>query len=259
MSPHVEQYRSAAALDARVDLHRRYTPRGRDVWDLVWDTYPLRAGDRVLEVGCGSGGFWLHGNDAVRLDLNLTLTDASEAMLASASERLGARGVRAVYERASVEDLPFSDGAFDVALSHFMLYHVSQKEHAVRELLRVTRTGGWVGVVLTGPENMGRIYELAASASPDRSIAKSDSMRFTAVEAEPLLRSVFAAVERVDYRYTMAVDDADVLVRYAQSCPTFPSQDDARFWDAYRTAVVEDIERRGAAGVEKQAAIFRCR
>src|SRR5581483_3465742 len=88
---------------------------------------------RVLEVGCGWGELaeWL----ARETGAELVATDLSPRMVELARERgLDAR-------IADVCALPFEDGAFDVAVAAWMLYHVPDLGLAVSELARVLRAG----------------------------------------------------------------------------------------------------------------------
>ena len=91
----------------------------------------LRPGDRVLEVGCGTGLIMqrLPGADLRGVDL-------SPGML----ERARARGLR--VQEASALDLPFALGTFDLVYSFKVLAHVEEISQAVRECHRVLKPGG---------------------------------------------------------------------------------------------------------------------
>jgi len=102
---------------------------------------PLR-GLRVLNVGCGTGGFNVA---AERAGAETWGIDASaDAIRICALRRaLGAGGRYAV---AAAEALPFPDGTFDLVYCLSTLEHVADVERAVREMVRVLRTGGAVMV-----------------------------------------------------------------------------------------------------------------
>ncbi|TFV95385.1 class I SAM-dependent methyltransferase [Leifsonia flava] len=99
----------------------------------------IGAGTRVLDAGCGSGEFLSllaeHGADAVG-------ADPAPAMVALA--RGAGDGADVVL--ADIEDLPFSDAAFDVATAVNALQFADDTTDAVRELARVVRPGGFVAV-----------------------------------------------------------------------------------------------------------------
>jgi SAM-dependent methyltransferase len=100
------------------------------------------AGEKVLEIGCGTGSdllqFAKHGATATGVDLT-----ARHVKLAR--ERLGNLAV--VYQ-ADMRDLPFEDEHFDYIYSHGVLHHCQEPETAVREMFRVLRPGGRVNVHL---------------------------------------------------------------------------------------------------------------
>jgi SAM-dependent methyltransferase len=99
----------------------------------------VQAGQRALDVGSGPGALTTElvsrlGADAV------TAVDPSEPFVAALRERLP--GVNA--SQATAEDLPFGDGAFDVALAQLVVHFMKDPVAGLREMARVTRPGGVV-------------------------------------------------------------------------------------------------------------------
>lgn len=113
-----------------------------------------RGGDgrsqRVLDVGCGLGLVLEHLDPA--LFPNPTGTDVSEAVLARARGLVPGAGFVACGEEG---DLPFPDGAFDLAFTACTLHHVppAARPAFMRGLVRVTRPGGLVAVFEHNPLN----------------------------------------------------------------------------------------------------------
>jgi SAM-dependent methyltransferase len=90
---------------------------------------------RVLDAGCGSGGF-----AALLTAPDVRCVDLSPAAVDAALER----GLRA--EAADIQNLPFPDGSFDVAVANWVLYHIHDRALAIAELARVlTPAGRFVG------------------------------------------------------------------------------------------------------------------
>ncbi len=91
---------------------------------------------RVLDAGCGDGIF----ARAIAAPVVIGV-DSSPAMV----ERARSRGVDA--RLATIEELPFADGEFDVVVCNWVLYHLEDLERGIAELARVVRPGGrFVGV-----------------------------------------------------------------------------------------------------------------
>jgi demethylmenaquinone methyltransferase/2-methoxy-6-polyprenyl-1,4-benzoquinol methylase len=107
-----------------------------------------RAGERVLDVATGTGlvAFAL----ARAGDCRVVGIDQSEAMLAAARLRLARRPTlarRVTFTHALAERLPFGDGEFDALTFTYLLRYVDDPAATVRELARVVRPGGRIGMV----------------------------------------------------------------------------------------------------------------
>jgi arsenite methyltransferase len=102
-----------------------------------------RPGDRVLDVGSGCGfdsyvASLLVGERGRVVGLDLTPEMVDVARHASRSWRFD----NVEFREGSVEELPFSDGDFDLVISNGVLNLVPDKDAAFRELARVLRPGG---------------------------------------------------------------------------------------------------------------------
>lgn len=101
------------------------------------------AGDRVLDIGCGTGSLLLMlarmqpGVQAVGLD-------PDPAALAIATRKAGKAGASLQLDQGFADALPYPDGSFDRVLSSFMFHHLSRevKEKTLREVRRVLKPGG---------------------------------------------------------------------------------------------------------------------
>lgn len=127
---------------------------------LPWSLNGFVPEGEVLEIGGGSGAM---AQAMVRShpEVRLTFTDVDNLMIATARRRLG---TSASVRRADARNLPFPDGAFDVASSHLMLHHVIDWEQVVSELARSLRPGGvLVGYDLTSTRLATWLHRLDGS------------------------------------------------------------------------------------------------
>jgi ubiquinone/menaquinone biosynthesis C-methylase UbiE len=137
----------------------------------------ISAGERVLDVGCGSGAVT---RDIARRvgDRGLVVgLDASGELLSVARSLAEAAGLghRVEFREGNALRLPFPDGSFDVVVCATVLSHVPEGATAVPELARVLRPGGRLGVfdfdadmtIFTHPDRVltRRIVAAAADAS----------------------------------------------------------------------------------------------
>jgi SAM-dependent methyltransferase len=101
----------------------------------------LRDGERVLDVGCGSGNATLL---AARAGAEATGLDPAERLLRVARRRAAEQGLAAGFVAGDALELPFADASFDVVVSVFAVIFVPDAGRAARELFRVLRPGGRV-------------------------------------------------------------------------------------------------------------------
>jgi ubiquinone/menaquinone biosynthesis C-methylase UbiE len=105
----------------------------------------VASGERVLDVGCGTGTLLLQLATRVR-DARIAGVDADPAMLRQAEEKAAAAGISVELAPAWADALPFSDGSFDVVLSSLFFHHLQpqDKRRSFHEVRRVLRPGGRV-------------------------------------------------------------------------------------------------------------------
>jgi ubiquinone/menaquinone biosynthesis C-methylase UbiE len=106
----------------------------------------LRDGDAVLDMGCGHGASIELLAEQVGPRGRVVGLDASQTMLAEAKHRLGGRGLPVELHLGDAHALPFEDGLFDGARSDRVFMFLDDPQSALRELCRVTKTGGRVVV-----------------------------------------------------------------------------------------------------------------
>src|SRR5215469_5228948 len=121
----------------------------------------VRAGERVLDVAAGNGNASLA---AAHRFARVTSTDYVPHLLEKGAARARAEGLEISFEVADAENLPFADGAFDVVLSTFGVMFTPEHRRAAQELLRVTRSGGRIGMANWTPEGfLGELFGVVGS------------------------------------------------------------------------------------------------
>ncbi len=113
----------------------------------------LAAGERVLDMGCGSGR---HALEAYRRGADVIAFDQDADELAGLADLFAAMrdagevpaGAQADVKQGDAAGLPFADGEFDRVVASEVLEHVEDDTAAVAELARVLRPGGTMAVTV---------------------------------------------------------------------------------------------------------------
>jgi ubiquinone/menaquinone biosynthesis C-methylase UbiE len=115
-------------------LFRQWAP-------VVTDAAAIKAGQRVLDVACGTG---VLAREAAGRGASVTGLDRNEGMLATARRMAPAIDWKAGH----AEQLPFPDAGFDAVVSQFGLMFFDDRARALREMRRVLKPGGRLAVAV---------------------------------------------------------------------------------------------------------------
>lgn len=195
-----EQYATEDRLRARKSAYEN--AEGDDPRQFAVEAVAGARPSRVLEVGGGEGE--LAERLQNELGVEVVGIDQSERMV----ELQRSKGIDACV--GDVQELPFADGEFDVAVAAWMLYHVPDLDRGVAELARVLRPGGKLVAVTNAVDHLQELWDLAQRATSLRRFT------FRSENGEELLRRHFARVERRDAHGWLTMDDAAVR-RFAGS------------------------------------------
>jgi SAM-dependent methyltransferase len=215
----------------------------------------VTSGQEVLDVAAGDGNFAL---EAVRRGARAAASDLSPRMVERGRARSTAEGVEIEWTVADVEDLPFADGRFDCVGSVFGAMIAPRPEVAARELFRVTRPGGTVGLTAWCPGSftseliaIGRRY-----APPTGDVPRSDEWGVEETAREGF--APHAASVRCEHR--QLIDEADspeAIVAELESVPTVAAAREMLPPDRYQALVadIRELSGRFAEGPDGRARI----
>ncbi|HSB02905.1 MAG TPA: methyltransferase domain-containing protein [Anaerolineales bacterium] len=123
---------------------RSRSPDMREVNEAVCKVLDPRSGERILEVGCGSGVLCRRMAPHTQPDGYVTGVDISPQFITEAQRYALVEGVakQVVFECARGESLPYPKAAFDGALAARLLLHTDDPSAILGEMARVVRPGG---------------------------------------------------------------------------------------------------------------------
>jgi ubiquinone/menaquinone biosynthesis C-methylase UbiE len=132
--------------------------------ELLCESVPVHAGDRVLDVATASGNTALA---AARRRAVVTGIDITPVLLERARMRAAAEGLEIRFQQDDATALSFEDASFDVVMSTFGAIFAPEPEKTAAQMARVCRPGGKIAMANWTPEGMlGKLFRLLATYSP---------------------------------------------------------------------------------------------
>jgi SAM-dependent methyltransferase len=124
----------------------------------------VRAGQRVLDVGAGSGNAAI---PAAALGARVVASDLTPELFAAGHRIAAERGVQLEWAEADAEALPFADDSFDVVMSSVGAMFAPRHQAVADELVRVARPGGTIGMINWTPDGfIGHLFRTMAPYAP---------------------------------------------------------------------------------------------
>ena len=203
------------------------------VGELLCEAVDFHPGQRVLDVACGSGNTALA---AARRFGDVTGADYVPALVERARERAACERLPITFEVGDAEQLPYPDASFDVVLSTYGVMFAPNQEQAARELLRVCRPGGRIGLANWTPEGwLGGLFRVTGRHVPPPP-GLASPMRWG---TEDGLRELFG-----DGISSLTVERRDFVFRYPSPRHWLD------FWRDYYGPTLKAFEAVGEAGRE---------
>ncbi len=249
-----EQYNTSQNLNARVELHRRFSANQSGWNNWQFDQVEWRPGLRVLDVGCGPAHLWRVNRGRLPANLQLVLSDFSFGMT---QETHNTAGDLASACNLDVQSIPFPNETFDIVFANHMLYHVPDIPRGVRELARVLKPGGQLHAASNGTRHLRELHDLLHEFQPDYHMDLDPFVKAFGLEnGAEKLQPYFAQVEVREYPDSLWVTEAGPLVAYAYSLT----------WGKFTTAEHEHkaefthfiqsrIDRDGGIHISKQSGV----
>jgi SAM-dependent methyltransferase len=179
-------------------------------WRLV-DRVGVKAGDRVLDVACGTGNAAL---PAAQAGARVTGLDLVPDLLEAGRRKAAAAGVEIEFVEGDAEQLPFDDDSFDVVLSTFGHMFAPRHRQTADSMLRVCREGGTIATCTWPPDGVaGRIFAASAGYQPPPPDFASPPILWG---SEEHVREMFgAAARRIEFERDVNLIEWDSVDAFA--------------------------------------------
>ena len=163
----------------------------------------LSPGSKVLDVAAGNGNATLA---FARRWCDVTSTDYVESLLSKGRARAEAESLEVKFQAADAELLPFPSGSFDAVVSTFGVMFAPNQTKAARELIRVCRAGGRIGMANWTPDGfIGQMFKAISRHRAPPAGVNSPALW----GSRTWIDETFAATARA-----ITVNDRDFVFRY---------------------------------------------
>jgi len=186
------------------------------VGESLCEAMDLRAGTQVLDVAAGNGNASLA---AARRWCEVTSTDYVSSLLDAGRARAQAEGHEIRFQAADAENLPFADASFDAVVSTFGVMFTPNQEQAARELVRVCRPGGRIGLANWTPASfIGQVFKTIGKYIPPAAGVKSPALWGTRERLDELFggraKEIHVTAREFVFRYRSTMHWLEVFRTY---------------------------------------------
>jgi len=250
-----DQYKDSGNLDARIEIHRRFSTNSYGWFNWVFDTLnQLPKEANVLELGTGSAALWVDIAQKIPAAWAITLSDLSDGMLDAAWRNLVVTGRNFKFEQIDAQSIPYADETFDIVIANHMLYHVPDRSKALTEIKRVLKKGGHLIATTVGESHMKEITDWLRRIDSDNDFSPF-ILPFTLENGMEQLEKIFSEVAISRYEDSLQVTDIDLLIVYLRSAirASEVSKDELA---KVRIGLEKELKQNGKIFISKDSGLF---
>lgn len=254
-----EQYQTSNNLEIRPYLHSKYSTNKYGWMKWLFDNMNFNSGCKVLELGCGNGELWSNNLYRVGSDWDIVLTDFSEGMLETAKDKIN--DIRFKFFKVDAQKIPFEDNSFDIVIANHMLYHIPDREIAIKEIRRVLKSGGTFYASTLGVKNMIEMSELVNNFDARiKYPMTSEIISFNLENGTDELSKFFREVRRERYEDSFVITEAEPVINYVLSLKEIGNIAKVLVDDRiveFKRYIEEIIKEKGEIYITKDAGLFK--
>lgn len=211
-----EQYQNSQNLDTRIDLHERFTVGQNNWFRWAFERLALPLQARILELGCGTGMLWLQNLDRLSSDWSVHLSDFSAGMIGKTRSALDQARYTFQYEVIDAQAISYADHTFDAVIANHMLYYVSDRSKALREIHRVLKPNGTLYATANSLRYFEEVYDLIQEINPQAELQLSQTA-FGFENGAAQVAEVFNTFSSEVFDSALAITASAPLLAYLQS------------------------------------------
>lgn len=256
----VEQYKNASNLNIRIGLHQKYSQNPVEWFDWIYEQLDLKEGDKILELGCGTGELWKNHERLLPSCVEIILSDQSFGMVEDAKRNVNGNPEIFSYETIDCERIPKTENSFDKVIANHVLFYLSDRQEASKEVRRILKPEGTFICSTYGMRHMQEITRMVKEFDERINLSANTLYEEFGLEnGEEQLRKVFKEVKKVEYQDELLVDRPEPLISYILSCHGNQHEYLNHRYLEFKEFVRKKMAAEGVMKITKSAGIFLCR
>ncbi len=250
-----EQYKDAANLNARIQLHERFSTNPYDWQRWVFDQIQAASKSHILEIGCGPARLWLSNFDRIPQGWDITLSDFSLGMLQEAQQNLKIVRHPFTFKQLDAQSIPFKNKSFDVVIANHMLYHVPNLNKALSEIHRVLAPKGRFYAATGGLNHLREIANIVRRVEPSYRTGQVPRDIFNLEHGGDALSRWFSHVTMHEIDDGLVVTETEPLIAFILSMPVQSFMTTEKLQEL-RKSIDQEIKENGAIHITKSTGLF---
>ncbi len=253
----VDQYKNASNLEVRIQLHKDYSVNKTSWFPWIYQQLGIKAGMKVLELGCGTGGLWAENMEKLPEKVEVYLSDQSAGMVEDARHNIGRRK-HFHFQTFDCKKIPHEDQTFDLVVANHVLFYIEDRGKVYEEIKRVLKPGGTFICSTYGKAHMKEITQLVQDFDADIVLSEKNLYDVFGLEnGKEELEAYFSQVEKRLYDDYLLVDKAEPIVDYILSCHGNQHEHLSRKYLEFKDFVRQKLKKEPFR-ITKMAGIFIC-
>jgi len=251
-----DQYRTPDNLNARINLHERYSTNDYGWFKWVFDQFNFEEESRILELGCGPGDLWLENYKRISSHCEVTLSDFSDGMVAKSKGRCEEINYPFNFSVVDAVSIPLGDDSLDAVIANHCVYHFSDRQKAFSEIKRVLKPGGAFYSSTVGEGHLREIDQLVGKSSVYiEDTFEREGIPFTLEDGTDQLHEWFPKVKLIRYPDSLVVTEPEALVDFVLSTSRFGLNEEQRKEFSY--LISSEIQSNGGTiHISKDSGMF---
>lgn len=250
------QYQNSSNISARINLHEEFSRNKQGWFPWLFEQCGIKAGESILELGCGDASLWRMNRHRILDDINVILSDISDGMIRDVRRSMKGVGKNFSFEVMDAHHINAPAESFDLIIANHVLFYCENLKKVFEEIKRVLKPGGRLICSTYGSEHMREISMLVKDFD-SRIVLSADRLyeKFGKQNGGSLLGEYFADVLWSEYEDSLEVTKPEALISYVLSC----HGNQNRFIVDRYSDFVAFVKKKTQAGfsVTKEAGVFK--